>query len=81
MGPELLQPWPGRTWGWSHRSGLQEWLQSLQLRWHNPCCTLTAGSGTRLPPLGNMVPGHLPPMVPLSKDIPRGHLHLSTLPV
>lgn len=39
-------PGLGRTWGQSHCSGLQKWLQSLQLRWHNSCCTLTAGNGT-----------------------------------
>lgn len=74
--------------GWSSGLGapglvsplrLQKWLQSLQLRRHSSCCTLTAGTEQCLPPLGNMVPGHLSPISPLSKDIPRGHLHVGTL--
>lgn len=69
VGFELLEPWPGRTWGQSHLSGLQKWPWGFRLRWHDWLRSHSQGWNDCFPALEKVVPGHLSPG-PLPKDSP-----------
>lgn len=82
VGPELLESWHGENLGpvsllRPAEVAPEPLAKMAQLLLH----THSWEWNNIFLPLGNMVPGHLCPMVPLPKDIPRGHLHLGTLPV